>query len=387
MGKIILLFAVAAVLKCSAETSAPQEWLNLKAKRDHLASFHQEFDVTGTTTSSRGARSSKTQVILDGSGARWRAVSISGSGKHTRIFDGDQTLQMEEGGDEYLRAKRKSKDQDPLPEPYEIDHPDWSKTVEVEHRACGISKTNDPQCVLLKVPLRPFQRASSPNNIAKVTGGVDLILLETATGLIVSSRIVESIETTRLSYRSDVSYQLERMAFGAPAKEALFQLPSPDMREVKELSRWNAARIRKQLVGQPAPELDVTDLAGKHLSLTDFKGKTVLLDFWTTWCGPCRKDAPSLDKLYSKYGGTNLMIVSISVSEDRAVVEKYLSEHPRAFPVVLTSENEIPRPYQIGAFPTYIVIGRDGEVMAAEEGDQGFGELRKLLKKAGVEAE
>lgn len=179
----------------------------------------------------------------------------------------------------------------------------------------------------------------------------------------------------------------QRRSYGTPADTSLFHLPSDDIFEVKELSRWNAAKIKKQLAGKAAPELALTDIHGKSVTLSDFKGKTVLLDFWTTWCPPCRADAPALDKLYHKYGGQDLMVVGISVNEDRAIVEKFLTEHPHSSPIVLTTENEMPRPYQIGVFPTYIVIERDGTFAAAVEGDQGFSDLRKLLKKAGLEAE
>jgi hypothetical protein len=68
-------------------------------------------------------------------------------------------------------------------------------------------------------------------------------------------------------------------------------------------------------------------------------------------------------------------------------VEKFLNGHPLEYPLVLTTENEMPRPYQIAVFPTYIVIDRDGTLAAAVEGDKGFAELRKLLKKAGLETE
>jgi hypothetical protein len=81
------------------------------------------------------------------------------------------------------------------------------------------------------------------------------------------------------------------------------------------------------------------------------------------------------------------MIVGISVGEERAIVEKYLKEHPHSFPIVLTAENEMARPYQVGILPTYIVINRDGTIAAAVEGDQGFASLWKLLKKAGLETE
>jgi thiol-disulfide isomerase/thioredoxin len=111
------------------------------------------------------------------------------------------------------------------------------------------------------------------------------------------------------------------------------------------------------------------------------KGKTVLLDFWTTWCPPCQADASSIEKLNQKFGNKNLAIIGISVDEDRAIVEKYLKKHPHSFPVVLSSENQMLRAYQIRVLPTYMIIRPDGTFMTTEEGDKGFGKLRKTCKK------
>jgi hypothetical protein len=79
------------------------------------------------------------------------------------------------------------------------------------------------------------------------------------------------------------------------------------------------------------------------------------------------------------------VIIGALVDEQRAVVEKFLGEHPHAHPIIETSENEMPRPFQVHSFPTYIVINRDGTIASAVDGDQGFSELRKMLKKAGLE--
>lgn len=182
-------------------------------------------------------------------------------------------------------------------------------------------------------------------------------------------------------------YSLKRTSYGATPDAGLFKLPEGGLHEVKKLTPWNAARIKKQLVGNPAPELDVTDIQGNPVSLSSLKGKTVLLDFWATWCPPCVADGPALEKLYRKYSGKELMIIAISVSEERTVVEKFLNKHPHSFPVVLTTENEMPRPYEVALFPTYMVVAPDGTLAAAVEGDQGFGELRKVLEKAGMETE
>lgn len=385
--RFLVLFAVLVVtLKAAPETQASRVWLELEAQREKLQGLHQEFEVTQTFQTAHGSQSAKQQTSIDMSGGQWREKSVTGSGTHIKIFNGKDLFSMEEGGGEYVRTKRRSKEADPRPFPYDFGNPDWPKVVELERRPCGIAKI-DHQCVLLEVPLKPWTRVNSPSNVTKMMGGSARILLDTETGLLISSRTVQAIDNQRGGYQSDVTCVLKRMSYGAAGDASLFRLPSNDMDEVKQLSSWNAARIKKQLAGSPAPELAVTDIQGRPVKLTDFRGRTVLLDFWTTWCPPCRADAPALDKLFRRYGDKDLMIVGVSVSEDREIVKKFLSEHPHSFPIVLTTENEMPQAYQIGVFPTYVVIDRDGKVASAAEGDQGFAELRKLLTKAGLESE
>jgi hypothetical protein len=179
--------------------------------------------------------------------------------------------------------------------------------------------------------------------------------------LLIASRTIEAIDNGRSAYQLDVTRILKRISYGVAPDVSLFKLPSSDLREVKELSRWDAAKMKKQLAGKAAPELTATDLKGEPVALSALKGQ--------------------------KYGDKELTIVGISVSAECEIVEKFLKEHPHDFPVVLTTENEMPRPYQVGLFPIYIVIHQDGSFAAAVEGDMGFGDLRKLLKKAGMETE
>ena len=386
MHFIALLATLFAALNIFAETPASALWTELKTKREKPPGLHQEFDVTQTSKTASGSRSSARQILLDISQGQWREQSVSGSGNHIRIFDGTDLFVMEEHGDEYMRTKRQSKEEDPAPSPYGFGDPVWSKAIEVRRQPCGL-RGSDHECVVLDAPLKPWVRAGINGRNSKLLEGSTRAMFDTVTGLLISARTVQLIDNGRSTYQSDMACTLKRMSFGAPVDTSLFKLPSGDMREVKELSRWNAAKIKKQLGGKLAPELTLTDLKGKPLALANFRGKTVLLDFWTTWCPPCRADGPALDKLYRKYGDKDLMIVGISVSEERDIVEKFLNEHPHNYPIVLTTENEMPLPYQISAFPTYIVIDRDGTLAAAVEGDKGFSDLRKLLKKAGLESE
>jgi thiol-disulfide isomerase/thioredoxin len=156
---------------------------------------------------------------------------------------------------------------------------------------------------------------------------------------------------------------------------------------VKSFTPWRASRIVKALSGKPAPEMNAADMRAEPVTLSGLAGKIVLLDFWATWCEPCRDDAPALDKLQQKYGERDLAIIGISVGDRRDVVEQFLRSHPHRFPNVMANENELPRPYQVEALPTYIVIGRDGAVVAATEGNQGFSELRRILKRAGLDVD
>jgi thiol-disulfide isomerase/thioredoxin len=384
----ILVFCATSLFALQLSAGSPPSELGtyLKAQRDKLKGFHQEFEYTRTYRTASGSRSAKQQLILDVSGAEWRERFVGGSGNHITIFNGAEFLSAEEGSDEYRRTKSSAKGDDPEPLPYGLGDPDWPKAKEVRRQPCGFEK-NDRECVVVDVPLKQKVRANSASTFTKMLEGTSRIEFDTVTGLLLSSQTVQLFERERGSYESHITYLAKAMRYGSPADASLFQLPPEATREVKEFSRWNAARIKKQLVGQVAPELAVTDIDGKPVMLSAFQGKTVLLDFWTTWCPPCRADAPALDRLQRKYGGKELVIIGISVSEDREIVKKFLEEHHHDFPIVLTSENEMPRPYQIALFPTYIVIDADGSVSAAVEGDKGFPELQKLLKKAGVEAE
>lgn len=194
----------------------------------------------------------------------------------------------------------------------------------------------------------------------------------------------QEVQAPTGGYRQETRLTLKRMTFGKPALASLFTLPA-NFREVAEFTPWNAAKIQQQFAGKPAPAFVAKGLDGKAISLASYKGKIVLLDFWATWCPPCRADAPALEKLHQQH--QDLAIIGISVSEERATVEKFLREYPRGYPVALTTENELSRPYQAGPLPLYLVIDREGKLTAAVEGDQGMAQLRRLLKQAGLETE
>ncbi len=368
-----------------AASDGQRTWAELRARREALPVSHQEFEISRTFKLTGTSQESKSSVVVDLAGERWRERTISGAGGRIGIFDGEDLFELEDGDSEYVRVKRSSKDELPQPGPYSAPHLYFSKVIEQGRRPCGLSNV-EHECVTLDIPVKPWVRNTTHGEL-KMMGGTTRVLFDTATGLLIYSRTVQNIDNQHGGYQSDVTYMLKRMSYNGAVDESLFKLPSSATTEVKELARWDADKIKKQLAGKAAPDFALTDLQGRAIELSDLKGKTVLLDFWATWCGPCREDGPSLDKLYQKYGARNLAIIGISVDEERPVVQKFLSEHPHKYPIALTTENEMPRAYQIGVFPTYIAINAEGNLASATEGDKGFSELRKRLKKAGLETE
>lgn len=380
----VLIGALAMALNTTGETAGKSVWTKFETIRQGTRALHQEFDVERRVKSGYVDEVSRHRVIIDFAKGNWREQSIGGDRDLTRLFDGQNLFVFEPGGTEFTRPKQKGNNDEWLPEPYETKL-DWGKAKELQRLPCGFSG-KDHTCVIIDAPVKPWVRPSTPGYVTTMTGGASRVMIDTETGIWLRCHTEESVEGPHGGSQWNLTYTIKDMTYGAAPDAALFKLPD-NLQEVKELTPWDDTRIKKQLAGKPAPDLQVTDIHGNPISLANFKGKTVLLDFWTTWCPPCQTDASSIEKLNQKYGNSNLRIVGISVNEDRDTVERYLKKHPHTYPVVLSSENQMPRPYQIGIFPTYLIIAPDGTLATAEQGDQGFGRLRKNLEKAGLEAE
>lgn len=377
----MILFALLGALSSAAQTPAGTRWAELTAKREKLSSYHQEFEISRSYAVPGGQRAAQRQLTLDAAGARWRERTVSGSENLVRLYDGQALFSFEEGTPEYLRGKLPAPGEPPLPTAYRFGEPEWTKAVELPRQPCGVVART---CLTLDVPLKGREMAGGAANAPRMLPGTMRLLADAETGLLVSYQASQEVQAPTGGYRQETRLTLKRMTFGKPALASLFTLPA-NFREVAEFTPWNAAKIQQQFAGKPAPAFVAKGLDGKAISLASYKGKIVLLDFWATWCPPCRADAPALEKLHQQH--QDLAIIGISVSEERATVEKFLREYPRGYPVALTTENELSRPYQAGPLPLYLVIDRDGKLAAAVEGDQGMAQLRRLLKQAGLETE
>lgn len=117
-----------------------------------------------------------------------------------------------------------------------------------------------------------------------------------------------------------------------------------------------------------APDFAVTDMEGRRLALADFKGKVVLVDFWATWCEPCREEIPALVSLQSRYGPQGLQIVGISLDDDPAPVKEFRERYRMNYPVALGSASLAERFGGILGLPVAFLIDRNGRIRAKHAG-------------------
>jgi len=143
--------------------------------------------------------------------------------------------------------------------------------------------------------------------------------------------------------------------------------------------KWKATALGKAVaeriqaahavgVGDTAPLFTLKDVSGKAISLAKFKGKVVLIDFWASWCEPCRAESPNLKTQYKLYKDKGFEIISISVDTDRKRWLKAIADDGLTWLQVSElkgiSDSEVARKYGIGAVPSFFLIGRDGKIIA-----------------------
>ena len=113
-------------------------------------------------------------------------------------------------------------------------------------------------------------------------------------------------------------------------------------------------------------DFTLTSLDGEQIQLSKLRGKVVIIDFWATWCPPCRNSIPVLTNFFNKYRDQGLTVLGISV-EDRAILEKYRDQHNISYPILLGNK-EVYRAYDIQAIPKMFIIDKKGKIRKTQLG-------------------
>ncbi len=139
--------------------------------------------------------------------------------------------------------------------------------------------------------------------------------------------------------------------------------------------------------GKAAPDWALKNVDGKTVKLSDYKGKVVILDFWATWCPPCRAEIPSFVELYKKYSQDGLVVVGVSVDEEGpSVVKPFIKRNKIEYPIVM-ADGKIEQAYGgVEAIPTTFIINREGKIVNKHVGltskEEFEKEIKPLLKRS-----
>jgi cytochrome c biogenesis protein CcmG, thiol:disulfide interchange protein DsbE len=132
------------------------------------------------------------------------------------------------------------------------------------------------------------------------------------------------------------------------------------------LSVWCAPALAVQ-PGSPAPAI-VLPAEGGEFRLDAYRGKVVYLDFWASWCGPCKQSFPFMNSLQSRYADKGLVIVAVNVDTAREDAQRFLKQVPADFKVAYDPKGDVAKEYAIKGMPSSFLIGRDGKVLSAHTG-------------------
>lgn len=137
-------------------------------------------------------------------------------------------------------------------------------------------------------------------------------------------------------------------------------------------------------VGKKAPNFTLADINGNEIQLADFKGKRVLLNFWGSWCPPCKKEMPHMQKLYEKYKDENFVIIAVNstVTEKRKEDPvRFIQRHGLTFPVPMDEKNQVSSMYEVLSYPTSFFVDSDGVIRSRIIGEMNEQFIEKEIKR------
>jgi thiol-disulfide isomerase/thioredoxin len=118
----------------------------------------------------------------------------------------------------------------------------------------------------------------------------------------------------------------------------------------------------------PAPQFTLDARGGSKISLTQYKGQVVMLNFWASWCGPCRQEMPLLENIYKKYNKMGFTLIGVNVEPDSKAAEGFLKATPVSFPVIYDKDSTVSKAYDVSGMPSTVIIDRKGNIRVLHRG-------------------
>ena len=141
------------------------------------------------------------------------------------------------------------------------------------------------------------------------------------------------------------------------------------------------------LEGQAAPDFALKSSTGENLRLSEYRGDVVMINFWATWCGPCRQEMPLLDELYTRYERVGFNLLGVNIDDDSRRAMQMIEELGVNFPVLFDARKEVSKLYEVEAMPVTVLVDREGNVRYVHHGykpgyeEKYLDQVRSLLRE------
>lgn len=141
------------------------------------------------------------------------------------------------------------------------------------------------------------------------------------------------------------------------------------------------------LSGKEAPDFALKSSSGENLRLSEYRGEVVMINFWATWCGPCRQEMPLLDELYSRYERVGFVLLGVNIDDEPRRAMQMVDELGVEFPVVFDPTKAVSELYDVSAMPVTVLVDREGQVRHVHHGykpgyeEKYLNEVRALLRE------
>ena len=129
-----------------------------------------------------------------------------------------------------------------------------------------------------------------------------------------------------------------------------------------------AGGVTAGVMDSPAPDFTLKSDSGKNLKLSEHRGEVVLINFWASWCGPCRQEMPLLSELHDKYKSLGFTVLGVNVEQDSSDARKLLRDMPVSFPVLFDSDSTVSKQYDVVAMPSTVLVDRNGKMRYLHKG-------------------
>ena len=128
------------------------------------------------------------------------------------------------------------------------------------------------------------------------------------------------------------------------------------------------ATITAAASSAPAPDFSLAARGGSTVSLSKYKGQVVMLNFWATWCGPCRQEMPLLEAMYKKYKPMGFTLIGVNVEPDSKLADEFLKKMPVSFPVAFDTQSKVSQLFKVQGMPSTVIIDRKGNARVVHKG-------------------